>query len=81
MKIIVEYYTQLWNYHGLLLKYVAAVIWAWEDLHFFFFFFYNTLVPINNKTTIVSKSEKLLLCRRHQMPDGDAASPQARRQT
>lgn len=41
---------------------------------------YNTLVPIS-RTTIVSKSENLLLCRGHRMPDGDAASPQARQQT
>lgn len=64
-----------WNYPGLLLKYIKAAIWAdFVGTH-------NTLVLINNKTTIVTKSEEVLLCRRHRMPDGDAASPQARQQT
>lgn len=39
--------------------------------------FYSAVVPVNDKTTTISKPEKLLLCGRHPLPDGDAASPRA----
>lgn len=40
-------------------------------------FFYSAVAPVNDKTTTISKPEKLLLCGRRPLPDGDAASPRA----